>query len=188
MQQEAHRKVGLSERPSRSIRKLCRYSSLETFEDAFDAAVHLSFAVSHAISPTSVTSIQNVDGHPGLLLLLLPGNNNAFCTSDAVSASAPWMISVRLSMFSFSSLSDANLPPIIGSNKSATSGSFSFSGLNLSLEPQILLEFQLHRHHDQVMVTVDICSRKCSAPGSIDAVVELLSIPVSWSRAAHSCC
>ena len=42
--QEAHHKVGLGETPLRLIRKRCRYSSLDKFrEDAFDAAVPLSF-------------------------------------------------------------------------------------------------------------------------------------------------
>ena len=37
------------------------------------------------------------------------------------------------------------------------------------MTPQVLLQFQL-RHHDQVVATVIvICSRKCSALGSVDA-------------------
>ena len=46
---EDHHKVGRGEMPRRLIRKLCRYSSLEKFEDTFDAAVHWSFAVSPTI-------------------------------------------------------------------------------------------------------------------------------------------
>ena len=49
-QQEAHHKVGLCETPRRLVRQLCRYSSLEKFDDAFDAAVHMSFAVSRSLS------------------------------------------------------------------------------------------------------------------------------------------
>ena len=45
--QEAHHKVGLGETPRRLIRKLCRYSSLDKFEDAFDAAVHCPCRISH---------------------------------------------------------------------------------------------------------------------------------------------
>ena len=37
---------------------------------------------------------------------------------------------------------------------------------------QILLQFQLHRCHDPVVVTVDSCSQKCSALGSVDAGLE----------------
>ena len=40
------------------------------------------------------------------------------------------------------------------------------------MTPQILLQFQLYRRHDQVVVTVDICSLKCSALGSVDAGLE----------------
>ena len=39
--QEAHHKVGLGETPRRLIRKRCRYSSLEKFEDAFDTELDL---------------------------------------------------------------------------------------------------------------------------------------------------
>ena len=42
--------MGLGETPRHLIRKLCRYSSLEKLEDAFDDVVHLSFAVSRNIS------------------------------------------------------------------------------------------------------------------------------------------
>ena len=49
-QQQAYHKVGLGETPRRLVRKLSQYSSLEKFEDAFDAAVHLSFAVTRTIS------------------------------------------------------------------------------------------------------------------------------------------
>ena len=49
-QQEAHHKVRLGETPHRLSRKRCRYSSLEKFEDAFEAAEHLSFAISRTIS------------------------------------------------------------------------------------------------------------------------------------------
>ena len=48
--QQAHHDVGRSETPRRLIRKLCRYSSLNKLEDAFDAAVHLTKAVSRTIS------------------------------------------------------------------------------------------------------------------------------------------
>ena len=49
-----------------------------------------------------------------------------------------------------------------------------FQPLKVELEssavtPHVLLQFQLHRHHDQVVVTIDICTRKCSALGSVDA-------------------
>ena len=40
-QQETHHKVGLGVTPCRLIRKRCRFSSLDKFEDAFDAAVRL---------------------------------------------------------------------------------------------------------------------------------------------------
>ena len=51
IEQEAHRNVGLGESTRRLIRKRGRYSSLEKFEDAFDAVVvHLSFVVSSTIS------------------------------------------------------------------------------------------------------------------------------------------
>ena len=39
--QEAHHKVGLGQTRRRLIRKRCRYSSLEKFEDAFDTALDL---------------------------------------------------------------------------------------------------------------------------------------------------
>ena len=45
-----NKKVRLGETPRRSIKKRCRYSSLEKFEVAFDAAVHISFAVFRTIS------------------------------------------------------------------------------------------------------------------------------------------
>ena len=45
-QQEADYKVGLGETPRRLIRKRCQYSSLEKFEYAFGAAVHLSKVIS----------------------------------------------------------------------------------------------------------------------------------------------
>ena len=40
------------------------------------------------------------------------------------------------------------------------------------MTPEILLQFQLHRHHNQIVVTVGICSRICSALGSVDAGLE----------------
>ena len=40
------------------------------------------------------------------------------------------------------------------------------------MTPQGLLQFQLNRHHDQVVVTIDICTRKCSALRSVDAGLE----------------
>ena len=40
-QQEAHHEVGLGETPRCLIRKRCRYSSVEKFEDAFDTALDL---------------------------------------------------------------------------------------------------------------------------------------------------
>ena len=42
MDQEAHHKIGLGEMPRRLIRKRCRYSSLDQFEDAFDTALDLN--------------------------------------------------------------------------------------------------------------------------------------------------
>ena len=48
--QEVHHLVRPGETPRCLIQKLCRYSSNEKFEDAFDAAAHLSFAVSRTIS------------------------------------------------------------------------------------------------------------------------------------------
>ena len=48
------------------------------------------------------------------------------------------------------------------------------------MTPQILLQFRLHRHHDQVAVTVGTCCRKCSGLGSVDAGLE--SPSKSWSK------
>ena len=48
--QEAHQKVGVGETPRHLIGKFGRYSSLEKFGDAFDAAVHLSKAIPRNIS------------------------------------------------------------------------------------------------------------------------------------------
>ena len=39
-QQETHHKLGVVKTPRRLIRKRCRYSSLEKFEDAFDITLH----------------------------------------------------------------------------------------------------------------------------------------------------
>ena len=58
--QEAHYKVGLGETSRRIIRQLCQYSSREKYEDVFDAAVHLSFALSR--TNTSSTFVLLVDG------------------------------------------------------------------------------------------------------------------------------
>ena len=38
---EAHHEVGLGETPHRLIRKRCRYSSIENYEDVFDTALDL---------------------------------------------------------------------------------------------------------------------------------------------------
>ena len=46
------------------------------------------------------------------------------------------------------------------------------TGLLLPGISVFLLQFQLHRHYDQVVVTVDICSRKLSALSSVDTGLE----------------
>ena len=79
-------------------------------------------------------------------------------TSDAVSTS-------EIVYVFFHGLCATNVPQIVASIRSATFGSFSFSGFTVELEswavaPQILLQLQPYRHHDQVVITADICSRK----------------------------
>ena len=60
---------------------------------------------------------------------------------------------------------------VVTLKRSATCRSLSFSRLNLShglLIPPVYLQFQLHCHYNQVVVTVDFCSRECSTLGSND--------------------
>ena len=93
---------------------------------------HRAYLYSGRDAPSSDTYIENVVGHT--VFRLLPGWPS---TSDAVSTSATWMFSVRLSMFSTDRLSAANLPPTVASNRSATFRAFRFSRLNFSLEPRL---------------------------------------------------
>ena len=95
-------------------------------------------------------------------------------TSDAVSMSAPWMFSVRLSVF-FEQVKCC---------KFASNRNFKeicclqvFQLFKVEFESwavilQVFLQFQLHCHHNQVVVAVDIRSRKCSALSSFDAGLE----------------
>ena len=61
LQQEAHHTVGLGETPYHLIRKRCRYSSLEKFQDVFDTALDLmrtepSDAAFSAVYRTSINA------------------------------------------------------------------------------------------------------------------------------------